>query len=89
MTTKKPRLSDAGAKVLRNLADGRPACIGFVGRSASGGLSGTLVALRRHGWTGSDGEITDAGREALAAYEARQRGDRFAAGFKAAYGLTR
>lgn len=73
MTAKKPRLTDAGARVLHNIAEGRPSYYGITGRSAFGGLGGTMLALKRHGWLARDEEVTDAGREALAAYDARQR----------------
>ncbi|CAH1665452.1 conserved hypothetical protein [Hyphomicrobiales bacterium] len=59
------RLSNTMLKVLRNIGAGRSATDGFPGgRSMSGGLSGTFVALYRRGLI-RDEKLTDAGREAL------------------------
>jgi hypothetical protein len=62
MTDKKPSAAQLAA--LRNLAAGRSAGHGLVGRSAHGGLSATIVALHRRGWLDRTGNLTDAGKEA-------------------------
>lgn len=64
--TKTPRLSDAGARMLANLVNGRPIGAHLSGRSEHGGAGATEMALRRHGWIDCDSAITDAGRVALA-----------------------
>lgn len=68
---KKPRLSDAGARMLTNLVNGRPMGCHVRGMSAFGGARATECALRQHGWIDIGGAITPAGREALAAYRRR------------------
>lgn len=60
-------LSPAQIRVLRNLAQDRAASDGISGRSAYGGLSGTIVSLSIRGLIGREGKITDAGRAALKA----------------------
>lgn len=64
---KNSKLSPAMRKVLENLAAGRSATFGFPGgRSMSGGLSGTFVALHRRGFISINrGHITEAGLRAL------------------------
>lgn len=53
--------------VLANLVAGRPSTYGLPGgRSMSGGLSGTFVGMHRRGLLDKRGNITDAGRAALA-----------------------
>lgn len=69
---RKPRLTDAGAALLRNRVNGRHLYAHISGMSACGGATGTVAALRRHGWLTRDDEITDDGRAALADYDARQ-----------------
>lgn len=55
---KKP--TNAQLRVLRNLASGRSAAAHCRSMSDYGGLTGTLVALRRRGWL--DGEdLTETG----------------------------
>lgn len=65
-SAKKPRLSDAGAKMLANLVNGLSIGAHLRGVSAFGGTHATEWALRQHGWIDSDGAITPAGRKALA-----------------------
>lgn len=61
---KKP--TAAQRRVLQNMANGRPAHAGLRTQSEWGGLNNTLLALSRRGWIDRKGDITDAGREALA-----------------------
>lgn len=66
------RLSITQRKVLENLVAGRRETAGFPGgRSMSGGLSGTFASLRCRNLIGADGQISDAGRAALAKAEGR------------------
>lgn len=58
------KLSPSQMAALRNMANGRPAGYGLYGRSARGGLSGTIISLHKRGLIDREG-ITDAGREAL------------------------
>lgn len=67
MTTTKAPMSPRMAAVLKHAAAGRPLNTGIHGQSAHGGLSGTVIALRRRGYLCGD-DITEAGRAALAAY---------------------
>lgn len=60
------RPSPAMLAAMRNLAAGKRPNAGLSGRSAHGGLSGTMVALRRRGWINAEERLTDAGRAALA-----------------------
>lgn len=63
------KLTEAQRRVLKNLAAGRRSDYGFkLGRSTAGGLSGTFLALRRHGFIALDANeyrITPAGTAAL------------------------
>lgn len=59
-STKLPSM--AGRRALLNIAAGRSGGSGLSGMSQMGGLIGTMVALRRHGWITPDGELTDAGK---------------------------
>lgn len=60
------KLSPSMRRVLENVLAGRRPTAGFPGgRSVSGGLSGTFVALHRRGLLALGGEITAAGRLAL------------------------
>ncbi|WP_054310005.1 hypothetical protein [Mesorhizobium sp. 1M-11] len=67
MTGAKKKLSPAMRKVLENLIAGRRPNHGFPGgRSVSGDLSGTYVALfRRRFIDPNTGKVTEAGRSAL------------------------
>lgn len=54
-------------KMLANLAAGRRLGYGFApGRSTSGGLSGTLLGLRRRGLLDAHNQLTEEGRKAAA-----------------------
>ena len=59
------KLSEAQRRVLENLSAGRTSDHHCRTRSDHGGLVGTVLSLRRRGLIGGDGEITDAGRDAL------------------------
>jgi len=59
------KLSKPQRRVLTNLVEGRPIYHGCKGKSFWGGLSHTIYALRRRKLIDAEGEITDAGREAL------------------------
>jgi len=60
------KLTKAGRKVLENAAAGRKLYDGFVsGRSTAGGLSGTVLSLRRHRLIDDTYAITPAGLAAL------------------------
>lgn len=53
--------TQAGRKALLNISAGRIASHSLYGMSAHGGLSGTLVALKRNGLLTDDQQLTDAG----------------------------
>lgn len=63
-----PKPSVAQLRVLRSLKNGLTADAHLSGRSEYGGLSGTIMVLRRRGWieTNQETVITDAGRAVLA-----------------------
>ena len=58
------KMTAAQSRVLQNLVDGRRATYGLSGQSEYGGFAATLASLIRRGWI-ENGEITEAGRQAL------------------------
>lgn len=66
---KKP--TPAQQRVLQNIAAGHSADAHCRSRSDYGGLSGTLVSLRKAGWLDDNG-ITDAGLTAISASRTSQ-----------------
>ena len=67
MTTvpKKKKISEPQRRILQNLADGKKWDDHISGRSSYGGATATMFALTKHGLI-MGGQITDAGRQALA-----------------------
>ena len=65
------RLSPAQSAALSKIAAGKRASDGFRSQSEYGGLTGTLLSLRRRGLLDIHDAITPAGRAALAAQEDR------------------
>lgn len=59
------KISAAMLQAMANLAAGRSAWHGISGKSAHGGMSGTISALHRRGWLTSRGELSASGRDAL------------------------
>lgn len=60
------KLTAAQRKVLENAVSGRKLYDGFPsGRSTAGGLTGTMLSLRRRGLIDHTHSITEAGRLAL------------------------
>lgn len=67
----KPKLpTPAGRRALLNIDAGRGSDFGISGRSAYGGHSGTMVALRRAGLVTLDEQLTEAGRAMAARLKA-------------------
>lgn len=71
-TERKAVLSPAGYRALRNIAAGRDSWHGLQGRAVMGGHTSTLMALRRAGLVTLGGQLTEAGRTALAAAKPRK-----------------
>jgi hypothetical protein len=59
------KLSKAQMRVLNNVGEGLKAHHHCRTNSDWGGLSGTLISLRKRGLLADDGGLTDAGREAI------------------------
>lgn len=62
------KATEAQAKMLENAANNRSLYHGLNGQAAHGGATGTWFALRKRKWLDENNKITDAGRNALAAY---------------------
>ena len=61
----KKKLTPAQRAALENLAHLRPSSWGLHGMSAMGGHTRVMFSLRKAGFLTSDGQINDAGREAV------------------------
>ncbi len=65
MPKKSKKHSPQMARVLHNLANGLEANHHCRSASDYGGLSGTMLALRRQGLVDNAGQLTEAGRDAV------------------------
>lgn len=65
-------LSALARQVLRDVSEGRGTHFNCSGRSAFGGRTGVLLALRKRGLLDTAGELTGAGRAAVVELQGRE-----------------